>query len=126
MNYQSDIAIAKKINPHLIELTFLQENKSLNLTEVQFGWLLANDLDPKKESCIILKTGHWTLLDKEAGEYVFAEMKSWPAVAILVHSSAQRILGSVGIGLTGHSHKLKVFSAEENALKWLDKMMKPA
>ena len=126
METRSDIAVAKRINPNLIELRFLQENKTLNRVEVSYGWSLAIELDPTKSCPVILITGAWTLLDKEAGEFAFAEMKRWPAVAILVHSSAQRILGTVGIGLIGQSHKLKVFTSQDNALKWLESMMKPA
>lgn len=122
----NDIAVAKKINPHLIELQFLQENKSLNLAEVVSGWNLAKKIDPEKTCCVLLKTGAWTLLEKEAGEYAFTEMRSWPAVAIIVHSSAQRILGTVGISIIGQRQKMKVFTQESSALQWLEEMMKPA
>lgn len=119
----NNIAVARKINPNLIEIQFLQENKSLNLSEVKYGWDLAANLDPEKSCCILLKTGPWTLLEKEAGEYAFTEMKSWPAVAIIVHSSAQRILGTVGISIIGQRQKMKVFTQEKSALAWLEEMM---
>jgi hypothetical protein len=124
LNPIQEIAIAKKVNKQLIELIFLQENKTLTLDEVKYGWDLAYQLDSTKNSCVLLKTGEWTLLDREAGQFVFNEMKQWSAVAILVHNSAQKILGSVAIGVIGQTNKLKLFGKETDAIHWLESKMK--
>lgn len=123
MTANNNIAIATKVHLNLIELEFLQVNKTLTLAEVQYGWTLAKELDESRNSFVLLKTGQWTLLEKEASQFVLAEMKLWPAVAVIVHNSAQKILGSVGFGIIGQSHKLKVFTKQQDALNWLQGKM---
>ncbi len=124
MDLKENIAIAKKRRDGILELVFLQENKTLNLEEVQFGWKLAESLDMQKEACVLLRTGKWTLLDSEAAKFAFTEMKKWTAVAILVHNPAQKLFGSVGLSIVGQSHKLKLYTNETEAENWLKQKMK--
>ncbi|MES2800661.1 MAG: hypothetical protein V4638_11635 [Bacteroidota bacterium] len=112
-------ATANLVGDKYIELTFLRENITLNANEVKFGWKLAQEISPQKSMNVLLKTGDSTLLDKKAREYVLAEFKEWPRVAIVVDNTGQRLMGQVIINLTGNSAKLKLFNNINKAQEWI-------
>lgn len=114
-----EVAKAQMLSENVVELTFLQENVTLDLEEVKSGWQKANQLSPTKNSAVLLKTGKWTLLEKDARDFVMNEMKAWPAVAVQVHNLGQRIMGQVVISMIGQGDRIKLFECEEKAKEWL-------
>lgn len=102
-----------------IKLQFFRENVTLEREEVAEGWQKASDLDAKKKSNILLLTGKYSLLDKEARAFVVAELSTWPYVAIVIDNTGQRIMGRVILNLTGRGGQIKLFENEMLALKWL-------
>lgn len=114
-----EIATANLSDNDYIELTFLRENITLDINEVIVGWEKAKKISPDKKAMILLKTGKWTLLEKEARNYVMNELKTWPAVAVVVDSLGQRLMGQVIINMTGNSKQIKLFDNEVNAKTWL-------
>ena len=114
-----EIAIAKLSDNDYIELTFLRENITLDVNEVMEGWEKAKKISPDKQAMVLLKTGKWTLLEKEARYCVMAELKTWPAVAVVVDNLAQRIMGQVVINMTGKGNHIKLFNNEVKATEWL-------
>ena len=103
----------------IIELIFLRENVTLDINEVREGWEKAKALSPNKTAVIHLKTGKWTLLEKEARDFVKNELKTWPAVAIQVDNLGQRLMGQIVINLTGRGNHIKLFDDSEKAKEWL-------
>jgi hypothetical protein len=114
-----EIAIANLSDNNYIELTFLRENITLDVNEVKHGWEKAKKISPEKKMMVLLKTGKWTLLEKEARSYVITELKTWPAVAVVVDNIAQRIMGQVVINMTGKGNQIKLFNNEVKAKEWL-------
>ena len=113
------IVTANLSNGNLVKLTFLRENITLDVTEVKEGWEKARKLSPEKKAMVLLKTGRWTLLEDDARRYVIRELKTWPAVAIVVDNLGQRIMGQVVINLTGKRNQIKLFECETKAAEWL-------
>lgn len=115
----SSIANAK-LNPlGYIELSYFQQDITLSLSEVKYGWDLAEALDPEKKTGVYLKTAPWSLLDKEARNYAIHEIKARPFVAILVHNLGQRLMGNFVVSLTGKSTRVKIFEKDDTAKTWL-------
>ena len=115
----TQIATAFLVDNKYIELTFLRENITLDKNEVKTGWEKAHKLSSDKKISVLLKTGKWTLLEKEARVYVMSELKTWSRVAIVVDNLGQRIMGQVVINLTGKRSQIKLFENETKAKKWL-------
>ena len=113
------IATAYLSDDDFIVLTFLRENIILDVNEVMEGWGKAQKLSPDKKAMVLLKTGKWTLLEKEARDYVMNELKTWPAVAVVVENLGQRIMGQAVINLTGKGNHIKLFDNDVNAKVWL-------
>lgn len=104
----------------ILEITFLQENITLEKQAVEKIWSKAHQISPNKTLFILLKTAKYSLLDKEARNYLITEMKTWPKIAIIIDNLGQRIMGQVVIGLTGNASKIKLFEDEEKAIEWLN------
>lgn len=102
-----------------IELEFLEEDTVLTLKDVSIGWELAKKIDSQKKHGVYLKTAKWSLLDKEARNFVITELKSWPIVAILVHNLGQKLMGNFAINLIGGSKNIRIFENETQAISWL-------
>lgn len=115
----TEIAKAILLEHHLIELVFLQENITLDLIDVTLGWEKAKQLSPDKKAMVLLKTGKWTLLEKEAREFVMNEFKTWPAVAVVVDNLGQRLMGQIIINMIRSSNHVKLFDNETKAKEWL-------
>lgn len=118
-----EIAIAKPSPDGFIELTFLRENITLDVNEVMYGWGKAQNLSPDKNTMVLLKTGKWTLLEKEAREFVMKELKTWPAVAVVVDNLGQRIMGQVVLNMVGKRNQIKLFDDDVKAKEWLIKKL---
>jgi hypothetical protein len=114
-----EIAIANQSDNDYIELTFLRENITLDVHEVKHGWEKAKKISPDKKAMVLLKTGKWTLLEKESRYYVITELKTWPAVAVIVDNLGQRLMGQVVINMTGKGNHIKLFNNELKAKEWL-------
>jgi hypothetical protein len=114
-----EIATAHLFENEFIELTFLRENITLDVNEVMEGWEKAKQLSPDKKAMVLLKTGQWTLLEKEARDYVITELQTWPAVAVVIDNLGQRIMGHVIINITGKGNQIKLFENEVKAKAWL-------
>jgi hypothetical protein len=114
-----EIATAHLVENEFIELTFLRESITLDVNEVIEGWEKAKQLSPDKKAMVLLKTGKWTLLEKEARDYVIHELQTWPAVAIVIDNMGQRIMGHVVINVTGKGNQIKLFENEIKAKAWL-------
>jgi hypothetical protein len=112
-------AKATLVDNSFIELIFLRENVTLDVKEVTEGWEMARELSPEKQKPVLLITGKWTLLEKEARDYVMNELKTWPAVAIMVDNLGQRIMGQAVINVIGKSSRIKLFEKEAKAKAWL-------
>lgn len=112
-------ATAILLGPDLIELSFLQENTTLTVREVRQGWEKAQALSPEKNASILLKTAKFTLLEKEARDFLMTELPAWPVVAIVVHSLSQRIMGQFVINMSGRGQRIRLFDTEFKALNWL-------
>ncbi len=69
---------------------------------------------------ILIKTGKWTLLDKDARNYVMNEIKQWPKVAVITSNTGQKLMGQIVINLTGYKNKIKLFESEVKAIEWLN------
>lgn len=103
----------------IIHLTFLREDITLDVNEVIAGWEMAHALSPDKKVPVLLMTGRWTLLEKEARDFVMQELQTWPAVAIVIDNMGQRVMGQVVINMTGKGNKIKLFDGEQKAKEWL-------
>lgn len=119
-----DVATANLSVEGIIHLTFLREDITLDVNEVIAGWEMAHALSPDKTAFVLLKTGRWTLLEKEARDFVMSELQTWPAVAIVVDNMGQRVMGQVVINMTGKGNKIKLFDAEDKAKEWLLQKLK--
>lgn len=114
-----ETSIAKLQENGFIELVFLRENITLDVNEVKEGWGKAQLISPDRSKTVLLKTGKYTLLSKEAREYVMNELKTWPAVAVVVDNIGQRLMGQFIINLTGRKNKISLFDNEHKAKNWL-------
>lgn len=114
-----EIAIAKPSPDGFIELTFLRESITLDVNEVMYGWGKAQNLSPDKNTMVLLKTRKWTLLEKEARDFVMKELKTWPAVAVVVDNLGQRIMGQVVLNMVGKRNQIKLFDDDVKAKEWL-------
>lgn len=110
---------ARLLNHNLVELSFLRQNITLDVSEVREGWEKALHLSPGKRALVLLKTASHTLLEKEAREYVMKELQTWPGVAIVIDGLGQRLMGQFVINMTGNRNKIKLFECRHKALEWL-------
>jgi hypothetical protein len=115
----NEIVKVSIIENEIIEMHFLQENITLSLLQVKLGWDYATKLSPNKSSKILIKTGKWSLLEKEARDYVMNEFKQWPKIAVIVSNTGQRIMGQIIINLSANKLKIKLFENETKAIFWL-------
>lgn len=107
------------VSNQVIELTYTLEDTTLNARQVSRGWDLAHKLDPANKSVVCVRTGRWTLLDKPAREYVISQFKKWPAVAVFVHNSGQRLMGNFVVQMVGQAGHVKIFNNEEKLQAWV-------
>ncbi|MCA0428889.1 MAG: hypothetical protein LCH32_00140 [Bacteroidetes bacterium] len=115
----NEIVKVSIIENKIIELNFLQENITLTVEQVKLGWDYAKEISPTKSLNVLVKTGKWTLLEKDARDYVMNEFKLWPKVAVIVSNFGQKIMGQIIINLTGNKQKIKLFDNETKAIDWL-------
>lgn len=118
---KEEIATVNLFHDNCIELTFLRENITLDVNEVRYGWQKAKELCPNKNKKVLLKTGKWTLLESDARNYVMDELKTWPAIAIVVDNLGQRIMGNFVVNMTGKGGSIKLFDNSTKAKEWLIK-----
>lgn len=114
------IATANLSDKGYIELIFLQEDVTLDVEEVSYGWKLATEISPEKNIPVLLMTGKWSLITKDSRDYLSEELDKWPSVAIVVNNMGQRLMGQIVISITGKSERIKIFDNEEKARAWIE------
>ncbi|MEO9534116.1 MAG: hypothetical protein ABJG68_03895 [Crocinitomicaceae bacterium] len=121
MKLTSPNAIAERIDDHVIQLTFIRKNIVLRAEEVMCGWSLALQIDPKRQSKILLLTAEGSLLDEEARAAAFEEKEKWLKIAMVVQNLGQTIMAKVSISKHTPSQNTQVFECIEAARNWLFK-----
>lgn len=104
----------------IILLEFHRESCTLDVQEVAEGWEKALQLSPERKQNVLVVTGRWSLLDKEARSFVTTEFKKWPHVAVVIDNTGQRIMGTVVLNLIGKSGHIKLFENRDKAQEWLE------
>lgn len=116
---QNEVAHAKVSAQGYIELEFVQEDHTLNESQVGKGWELVQRLDPDRKHPVLLITAPWSLLDNRAIPAVIAEIKKRSFVAIVIHNLSQKLIGNFTLNFGGMGQKARLFTDSEAARKWL-------
>lgn len=110
----------------VIHLHFLRENSTIELSEVALGWNQVKSLCPNRNAFVLVQTAPWSLMEKEAREYITAQWGEWPAVAVVVYTSAQKIFAQVATRAAGLSETVRIFDDMDSAFRWFDEIRQTA